>query len=168
MSSRKWGPMPQVDILTGEHRRRVWTVEEKQAVLAAAFAPGVAVREAARRIGVTTGQIYTWRKELMNPPPPAQTGGPIKKKPEGAEGFSRVVAVDDLSRPRVSPNPAPALPPPAAMAPQAPTCELPVIEIEAGHHKIRIPPTMPVALASAVVRALVLPSRRSSAVKRRK
>jgi transposase len=161
--------MPQVDIITGEHRRRVWTTEEKQAVLAAAFAPGVAVRETARRIGVTTGQIYTWRKELMNPPLPPEAAGPIKKKSESAGGFSRVVAVADSSRVQLLPEPAPALPPPAATAPQ-PTaaCELPAIEIEAGDHKIRIPPTMPAALASAVVRALVLPSRRSSAVKRHK
>jgi len=51
------GSMPQVDIISGERRRRIWTVEEKQAVLAAAFAPGMVVREAARRIGATTGQI---------------------------------------------------------------------------------------------------------------
>jgi transposase len=166
--------MPQVDIITGERRRRIWTVEEKQAVLAAAFAPGVGVRQAARRIGVTTGQIYTWRKELMNPPTLAepsevQAGGPIKKKPESAGGFSRVVAVEDLSRPRVLAEPAPALPPPSGTAPQPTTaCELAAIEIEAGDHKIRIPPTMPAALASAVIRALVLPSRRSGAIKRRK
>ena len=160
MSSRKWGPMPQVDILTGERRRRVWTMEEKQAVLAAAFAPGVAVREAARRIGVTTGQIYTWRKELMTPGPlaeprQAKAGEPIKKKPENAAGFSRVV-VEDLSRVQRSPEPTLALPPPAVMGPQPTTAyELPAIEIEAGKHKIRIPPTMPAALVSAVVRALV-------------
>ena len=162
MSGCEWGPMPQIDIITGERRRRIWTVEEKQAVLAAAFAPGVAVREAARRIGVTTGQIYTWRKELMNPSPlvepsPAKAEGPpIKKKIDNAGGFSRIVTVDDLSRPRVLPEPAPALPPPAVTAPQpTPACELAAIEIEAGDHKVRIPPNMPAALASAVVRALV-------------
>jgi transposase len=176
------GAMPQVDIITGERRRRIWTMEEKQAVLAAAFAPGVGVRQAARRIGVTTGQIYTWRKELMNlsslaepapvstpgQAPAQQAGGPIKNKPESPGSFSRVVAAEDLLHPRVSPQPTPALPPPAATAPQAPACELPAIEIEAGDHKIRIPPTMPVALASAVVRALVLPSRHAGAIKRRK
>jgi transposase len=146
--------MPQVDIITGEHRRRSWTAEEKQAVLAAAFAPGAVVREVARRVNVSTGQLYTWRKELM------------KKKPTGTDGFSRVVAVDDLSRPRTLPrraacaavdySSAAALPPPAVAPPQPmPACELPAIEIEAGNHKIRIPPTMPAALAAAVVRALV-------------
>jgi transposase-like protein len=56
--------MPQVDIM------RRWTEGEKLSLLAAAFAPGVVVREA-RRANVSTGQLYSWRKQLGKRMPPS-------------------------------------------------------------------------------------------------
>jgi transposase len=131
--------MPQVDIITGEARRRIWTAEEKQAVLDAAFAPGAVVRAVARRINISTGQLYTWRNQLM------------KKSPGGPNGFSQVVAVADGACRNAA---AAGLPLPAASV-SARACEGPVIELEIHGHKVRIPPTVPAALASAIVRALV-------------
>ena len=131
--------MPQIDIITGEARRRIWTAEEKQAVLAAAFAPGAVVREVARRINISTGQLYTWRNQLM------------KKSRSGSNGFSQVVAVADSA---CRNSAAAALPSPAAPV-SARACEPPVIELEIHGHKVRIPSTVPAALASAIVRALV-------------
>ena len=131
--------MPQVDIITGEQRVRSWTLEEKQSILAAAFAPGAVAAHVAKRANISTGQLYTWRKQLM------------RKKPAGENGFARVVAVADLSPPT-------ALPPPLSSTPQSlpvAACDLPAIEIELRGNKVRIPATMPAALASAVVRALV-------------
>lgn len=90
--------MPQVDIISGDPRHWKWTVEEKLSILAAAFAPGATVREIARRANVSTSQLYTWRKKLMNNNQP------------GSNGFA----------------------PPPMMA-----HELPVIELEAGGHKVR-------------------------------
>ena len=43
--------------------------EEKQAILAQAFAPRTRVREMSRRMGISTGLLYTWRKELWKPQP---------------------------------------------------------------------------------------------------
>ncbi len=141
--------MPQVDVITGDKRQRRWSLEEKQSILAAAFAPGAVAAHIARRINISTGQLYTWRKELM------------KKKPAGQNGFSQVVTVADLSR-RSSAEadlpPAVTLSPPSPSAPvavSAPMCELPVIELEVRGNKVRIPATLPAALAAAVVRALV-------------
>ena len=119
--------MPQVDIITGEKRRRIWTVEEKQSILAAAFAPGAVAAHVARRANISTGQLYTWRKELRN------------QSPTEKSGFSRVVTVTDIV--------------PAATAGLA--YELPAIALEIHGHKVRIPGTMPPALAAAVVGAMV-------------
>jgi transposase len=123
--------MPQIDLITGEPRHRSWSLEEKQSILAAAFAPGAVVRQVARRANVSTSQIYTWRRRLMG------------NNGSGQGGFSRVIAIADAA-------------PPAALPPAAPApfCELPAIELEIRRHKVRIPATMPPALAAAVVKAL--------------
>jgi transposase len=118
--------MPQVDVITDAPRHRRWSLEEKQSILAAAFAPGAIAAEVARRANVSSGQLYTWRKEVM------------AKKPAG---FSQMVTEADF-------------PPPATPAPVL-AHELPAIEIETRGHKVRIPATMPPALVSAVLRALV-------------
>lgn len=128
--------MPQVDIITGDDRHRHWTIEEKQSILEAAFAPGAVTAHVAKRLNVSTGQLYTWRKQLM------------KKKPCGQNGFSQVVAVGN--------RPASAFHPSSAAASMpVPACELPAIELVVRGHKVRIPATMPVALVSAVIRALL-------------
>jgi transposase len=56
--------MPQVDVITGDKRHRRWTAEEKQSIVAAAFSPGVRPIDIARRANISSGQLYTWRKEL--------------------------------------------------------------------------------------------------------
>lgn len=138
--------MPQIDIITGEKRVRQWTRDEKLSILEAAFAPGVVVKDVARRANISTGQLYTWRKQLMG------------KKTSGSNGFARVVMETAVSSPKLSP-PLPVEPAPAtALSVQAlpvSACDLPAIEVEVRGNKVRIPPTMPASLASAVVRALV-------------
>lgn len=61
--------MGQVHILTGIIRRRRWSVEEKRALVAEAFAPGAVLAEVARRADVACGQLYRWRKELRDSGP---------------------------------------------------------------------------------------------------
>ena len=135
--------MPQVDIITGEKRFRQWTKEEKLSILEAAFAPGAVAAHVAKRVNVSTGQIYTWRKQLMG------------KKPSGGNGFARVMTVTETGHgPKLSPSLPAAEQAPASSLPVA-AYDLPAIEIEVRGSKVRIPPTMPAALASAVVRALV-------------
>ena len=46
------GAMAQVHVLTGPERRRRFSVEEKRAIVAAAFAPGAVVSNVARRAGI--------------------------------------------------------------------------------------------------------------------
>jgi len=58
--------MGQVDILTGIERRRHWRAEEKQALVAAAFAPGAVVADVAQQADVRPSQLYRWRRELRH------------------------------------------------------------------------------------------------------
>ena len=71
-------------VISGVERRRRWSVEQKRAIVAAAFTPGAVVTEVARRADVNSGQIYRWRDELQ-----AVAGC------GGAVGFSRVMVRAD-------------------------------------------------------------------------
>lgn len=61
--------MSQVTIFSGAQRRRRWSLDEKRALVAAAFAPGAAVGPVARAADVAPGQIYRWRQELTDTVP---------------------------------------------------------------------------------------------------
>ncbi|MDK1389618.1 transposase [Sinorhizobium sp. 8-89] len=50
-------------LLTGPERRRRWSLEDRAQILAEAFAPGAVVSEVAHRFEVSTGLIYTWRRQ---------------------------------------------------------------------------------------------------------
>ena len=56
--------MSRVEVLSGPERRRRWSTEQKQSIVAEAFAPGASVSEVARRMDVVPGQIYRWRRDL--------------------------------------------------------------------------------------------------------
>ena len=56
--------MASVEVLAGPERRRRWSVEQKQAIVASAFGPGAVVRDVARQADVTPSLIYRWRRDL--------------------------------------------------------------------------------------------------------
>ena len=56
--------MASLEVMGGRERRRRWSVEQKQAMVAAAFKPGAVVRDVARLAGVTSSLIYRWRRDL--------------------------------------------------------------------------------------------------------
>jgi hypothetical protein len=56
--------MASVEVLAGPERRRRWSIDQKQAIVAAAFEPGAVVRDVARRADVTSSLIYRWRRDL--------------------------------------------------------------------------------------------------------
>lgn len=53
--------MSRVEIFRGQPRRR-WSEEEKRRLVAETLVPGETVRAVARRHGVNTSQLFTWRK----------------------------------------------------------------------------------------------------------
>jgi transposase len=58
-------------VITGPERRRRWRLEDKLAVVADAFSPGVVVTDVARRYEVSTSLIYKWRRQAMISQTPA-------------------------------------------------------------------------------------------------
>jgi len=76
-------------------RRRRWSDEQKLAVLRETTEPGAIMSVVARRHGINTGQLYTWRKQLLQgamsgfipvdlTPPPAPT------RPDPSSGAIRI------------------------------------------------------------------------------
>jgi transposase len=59
------GAVASVEVLASPERRRRWSSEQKQAIVAAAFAPGAVVRDVARQADVTPSLIYRWRRDLQ-------------------------------------------------------------------------------------------------------
>ena len=57
--------MTHMTLITGAERRRRWSSDERQRILAAAGAPGAVVAEIARRSDVSTSLIYRWRREEL-------------------------------------------------------------------------------------------------------
>ncbi|RCS21324.1 hypothetical protein DUT91_24940 [Phyllobacterium salinisoli] len=53
-----------VEVITSVERRRRWSREEKERLVAATFEPGASVSEVARSAGIHAGQLFRWRKEL--------------------------------------------------------------------------------------------------------
>ncbi len=116
--------MAQVHVFTGPERRRRFSVEQKRAIVGAAFAPGAVVSEIARRADICTSLIYRWRRELGL----------------ARGGFAEVVVTPAL----VETTPGEVSAPVAA----------PAIEIEvSGGSRARIPASTPPALAAAVIAA---------------
>lgn len=52
-------------VLVRVERRRRWSDDEKLAILKEATEPGAIMAVVARRHGIGTGQLYTWRRQLL-------------------------------------------------------------------------------------------------------
>lgn len=107
-SSRMTGRIEVVARVSG---RRFWTVEQKLTMLRDAFGPGGSVRAAMERHEVTSGLLYTWRRNamaglLIDRPSKAVTS-PAEPVPPS---FAEVVIADPVTSPSVSPSPSPSPP----------------------------------------------------------
>src|SRR4051812_30699395 len=79
-----------VEVVTRGERRRMWSEEQKQLIVAEAMQPGALVTEVARRWGIGTGLIYTWRRQMRSgelgamPVPAFAAGGGAPPRGGGA------------------------------------------------------------------------------------
>ena len=64
-SGRKSDRLSQVEVLVRADRRRRWSAERKREIVAASLEAGCKLGEVARRHGISTGQLYTWRREML-------------------------------------------------------------------------------------------------------
>ena len=60
---RLGGLARRLDIFTGAGRRRVWTAEQKAAIVAESFEGGAVVSQVARRHSLTQQQLVAWRRQ---------------------------------------------------------------------------------------------------------
>lgn len=62
---RKSARLPRMEIITRGERRRRWTVEQKREIVAESYGADLTPTEVARKHGISSGQLYTWRHELL-------------------------------------------------------------------------------------------------------
>lgn len=74
--------MAQIEIFHERARRR-WTEADRRRLVAETLAPGATVHAVARRHGVNTSQLFTWRKQL-------RTGADRPTRPAAVPGFAAV------------------------------------------------------------------------------
>src|SRR5918998_5805543 len=67
-TGRKSARSRQVEIITRGERRRSWTPEQKREIVAESLGPELSPTEVARKHAISTGQLYTWRRDLLNMP----------------------------------------------------------------------------------------------------
>jgi transposase len=85
-----------IELITRGERRRRWSVEQKREIAAESLEPGISPITVARRYGISSGLLYTWRRHLLEGSLGAM-GQPVAK-------FARVEVI-------ATADPAPAIPP---------------------------------------------------------
>jgi transposase len=127
-----------VEIFRGQPRRR-WSEEDKRRLVAETLMPGETVRAVARRHGVNTSQLFTWRKRLRG-----QVDLPAASAPAPMFTAVEIAPLDETSRTGE-----------AASAVKA-TAPVGLIEVELPRGgRVRISGGVEPALVTAALRALV-------------
>jgi len=65
MTSRTSARNPRIEIITRGERRRSWTADQKSLIVAESLGPELTPTEVARKHGISTGQLYTWRQRHL-------------------------------------------------------------------------------------------------------
>ncbi len=76
------------EVLTGPERRRRWSLEEKLRILAQSVAPGSSATLVCRLHGISSGQLYTWRRQFrtgeLTGIAPVRLAPPVEELPRAA------------------------------------------------------------------------------------
>lgn len=65
-TGRRSGRSQRIEIITRGERRRSWTLEQKREIVAESFGPELTPTEVARKHAISSGQLYTWRRQLVD------------------------------------------------------------------------------------------------------
>jgi transposase len=90
---------PRVELITRGERRRTWTPEQKREIVAQSFGPELTPTEVARKYAISTGQLYTWRGQVL--------GGHMSRLARSTPHFAQVEmapALQQLEAPDATPE----------------------------------------------------------------
>jgi transposase len=63
--ARKSAPKERIEVTMRRERRRRWSAEEKLRIVRDTLRPGAVASVVAEQHGIGTGQLYTWRKQML-------------------------------------------------------------------------------------------------------
>ena len=69
---------PRVEVLTRAEPRRSWTAEQKRQIVAESLGSDLTATEVARKYRISSGQLYTWRQQLVSLPGSVVTRAPMQ------------------------------------------------------------------------------------------
>ncbi|MGA8758640.1 MAG: transposase [Stellaceae bacterium] len=101
------------EVVTGPERRRRWSLEEKLRILTQSVAPGSSASLVCRLHGISSGQLYTWRRQFrtveltgfapvrLSPPVEqlALATAPVEPMPTPSEPDRRVDGIIEVELP---------------------------------------------------------------------
>jgi len=90
-----------IEVITRGERRRIWTPERKRAIVVESFGPELTPTEVVRQYGISSGQLYTWRQQMLS--------GPMTVLSRSALSFAQVGTLPS-ARPREASDPQPMKP----------------------------------------------------------
>ena len=76
-----------IEVITRGERRRIWTPEQKRDIVMESLEPGGSPTAVARRHGIGSGLLYTWRRQMV--------GGQLKSLTPVAPSFVPIAALPD-------------------------------------------------------------------------
>ena len=79
---RKSVRSPRIEVITHNDRRRTWTLDQKREIVAESLGPGLTPTEVARKHAISSGQLYTWRQQVL--------GGQMTLLSHGPPNFAQV------------------------------------------------------------------------------
>jgi transposase len=91
------------EVLTGPERRRRWSLEEKLRILGQSVAPGSSASLVCRLHGISSGQLYTWRRQFRTGEltgfAPVRLAPPVEEFPMAATPVDPVPTLPEGDRP---------------------------------------------------------------------
>jgi transposase len=97
--------MDRITVISGVERRRIWSAEQKEALVLAACAPGAVVSEIARAADVHPSLIHRWRRERTQRVCSSDSQAslvPVVVKADGSDGLVRGEVYRDRHMPALA------------------------------------------------------------------
>jgi transposase len=100
-----------IEVITRGERRRRWSLEQKQSIVAESLTANTTITATARKHGIGTGQLYGWRHQFLSKLPaeaasfarvelvgePRRLGGPISASSARPSGPIEIVLPDGIT-----------------------------------------------------------------------